>query len=546
MNKILVVDDSRSVRNAISSFLKTDGYDVEVAEDVFNAKNLLKNNFFDIVISDIVLPEISGVELMKFVKNNYKDTEVILITSQPTIKTVSDALHAKAFDYITKPISKQKILDVVKKALNVTKDRLKKYTKQQDDYKYQKKLEMIIEEQSKMFEDSNDKWKFVLEEGNEGVWDWNIKIDKLYYYKKSEEILGYNENELNKISKGWEERIHPDDLNLVISKLNEHLNSKTSLYQSEHRIKCKEGSYKWILNRGKVIEWSKDKKPMRMIGTFFDITKEKIKSIELNKLYQVVKQSPISIIITDLQGKIEYVNNQFVTLTGYTQNEAKGKSPNFLKTDHHQQNYYEDLWKTISKGDTWVGIFKNKKKDGSFFWERAKISSLWNKNGKIVNYIAFKEDVSNEKELEEQLFQVQKLDSIGKLTGGIAHDFNNLLTVMMGYSEIAKLKIGDNKAGIKSVDMIVEMIKKASSLTHKLLAFSRKETIKTEIININDTFKDFLKILHRIIGEDIQIKMNLDNEIALIEADLTQIEQIIMNMFINARDAINCKTDIAF
>jgi len=317
------------------------------------------------------------------------------------------------------------------------------------------------------------------------------------------------------------------------------------LYLSEHSVLCKDGTYKEIIDRGKIIEWDDDKNPIRMIGTFADITKEKVKRNQTNKLYQVIKQSPISIVITDLEGNIEYVNKKFCKMTGYEKNEVLGKNPNICKTDYYSNSDYKKLWDTISRGEVWKGIFKNKRKDGTIFWERAKISSLRNKNNKMINYIAYKEDITSEKIFEDQISQNQKLECIGKLTGGIAHDFNNILTAILGYTEIAKDKIDDKERAVKNIDMVLKMVNKASVLTNKLLTFGSKEIIKLERININDTFKDFLKILYRVIGEDIKIEMNLSNNISLIEADVTQIEQIIMNVFINARDAINYKTDIA-
>ncbi|MRR07904.1 MAG: PAS domain S-box protein, partial [Deltaproteobacteria bacterium] len=160
---------------------------------------------------------------------------------------------------------------------------------------------------------------------------------------------------------------------------------------------------------------------------------------ELRKLSQAVEQSPVSIIITDRSGTIEYVNPKFTQITGYGVDEAVGQTPGILKSGNMPASEYRKLWDTITSGREWHGEMINKKKNGELFWERASISAIRDADGAITHFVGVKEDISDQRRAElehkqamNQLRQAQKMEAIGQLAGGIAHDFNNLLTVING------------------------------------------------------------------------------------------------------------------
>ncbi|MGE5602098.1 MAG: PAS domain S-box protein, partial [Nitrososphaerales archaeon] len=167
-----------------------------------------------------------------------------------------------------------------------------------------------------------------------------------------------------------------------------------------------------------------------------EITQQKKAQADLSKLFQAVHQSPMSVVITDRDGNIEYVNPEFTKVTGYALAEAVGRNTRILQSGHVPSTQYAELWNTINAGDVWRGEFLNKKKNGELFWELASIAPV--KEGeKIINFVAVKEDITQRKQTEEQLRQAQKMQAVGQLTGGIAHDFNNLLTSIMGYIVLA-------------------------------------------------------------------------------------------------------------
>ncbi len=260
---------------------------------------------------------------------------------------------------------------------------------------------------------------------------------------------------------------------------------------------------------------------------------------QLQRLAMLVDQASESIVITDVKGEIEYVNPAFEAISGYRSHEILGDTPARIKSGKHDSDFYKNLWTTINRGEAWNGKFINLRKDGSYFAEEAVIFPIKNDSGYIINFCKIGRDVSREEELERQLEQSQKMEAIGTLAGGVAHDFNNLLTVINGYAEMALMKAEKGSSLHKNLISILKAGKSAEGLTRQLLAFSRKQIYEPKILNINEIITSMDKMMRRLLGEDIQIETNLTTDTPNIKADPAQIEQILTNLIINARDAVN-------
>ncbi len=274
------------------------------------------------------------------------------------------------------------------------------------------------------------------------------------------------------------------------------------------------------------------------------ITKKQVEE-RIHILAQSVEQSPALVMITDLNANIEYVNKKFVEITGYSLEDVTGINPRVLKSGKIPTKIYEELWANLTNGKEWRGEFHNKKKNGEFYWELAFITPIKNELGKISHYLAIKEDISERKELELQLIQSQKMESIGTLAGGISHDFNNILTVINGYSDLALMRLKKTDPLYNEISTIKKAGRRGEKLTRQIMAFSRKQIFHPLIININFVIKDLKSTLLSLIEEDFKIIFSLNQDIPLIKADPSQIEQILINLLVNARDAINLKTERA-
>ncbi|MDP6688827.1 MAG: PAS domain S-box protein, partial [Alphaproteobacteria bacterium] len=398
-----------------------------------------------------------------------------------------------------------------------------------------------------------------------------------------------------------------------------------------------------------------------LLGNFTDITARKRAEEEQRKLFRAIEQSPVSVLITDVNGSIEFVNPKFTEVSGYSFEELIGQNPRILKSADTSAEIYADLWDTIAHGGTWTGEMQNKAKDGSLFWEQVAISGVTDEQGQISNYIAVKEDVTDRKKTEEiqrrlvaaidgvaeavsiydaddrlvyanrslrdmghhiadtlrpgvpfearmralleknppidalgrkedwlrerlakrgldpepfeitlqdgvtlllreqrmpdgsivrigsditehkameaQLHQAQKLEAIGQLTGGIAHDVNNLLAIIMG-----NLQLLEYGAGLKgeSQEFLWESLaaaRRGADLTHRLLAFARNQPLRPQPLHVNAVIGGLKDMLERTLSAEIVLRYDL-HEGRMVMADIQQLENAILNLAINARDAM--------
>jgi len=223
----------------------------------------------------------------------------------------------------------------------------------------------------------------------------------------------------------------------------------------------------------------------------------------LRNLSRAVEQSADSVIITDREGIIEYVNPAFEALTGYSFAEVEGKTPRVVKSGEQSPDFYREMWKTILAGNNYRGILVNKKKNGELYYVEESISPMRDAGERITHFISNGRDLTDRLRLEAQLLQAQKMDAIGRLAGGVAHDFNNLLTIITSYSELALDSVPQGSPLEMKVLEILLAARRAAKLTRQLLAFSRKQPQALRVSDINQVIADIAKTLPRLIGEDV-------------------------------------------
>jgi PAS domain S-box-containing protein len=257
------------------------------------------------------------------------------------------------------------------------------------------------------------------------------------------------------------------------------------------------------------------------------------------RLITAIEQAAETIFITNPQGTIVYVNPAFERTTGYSQTEAVGRNPRILKSGQQDPAFYRDMWTTLAAGEIWQGRLVNKKKDGSRYTVETTISPVRDKEGKLVNYVVVQRDVTHELQLQKQYRQAQKMEAVGRLAGGIAHDFNNILTIISGHAELLLDQYSDPDDWLhKEIREIRQASEQATTLTQQLLTFSRQQPLQLRVLNLNEVISKLEKMLKRLIGENIKLSTNLSPTLGPVEVDPGQFEQVIMNLAVNARDAM--------
>ena len=269
-----------------------------------------------------------------------------------------------------------------------------------------------------------------------------------------------------------------------------------------------------------------------------DITERKQAEVAQARLATAIEQAAEAVMIADTQGTLQYVNPAFEKVTGYSREEAIGRNPRFLKSGKHDTEFYQRLWAVLTRGEVWRGHFVNKRKDGTLYEEEATISPVRDAAGRIIHYVAVKRDVTREAQLEAQLLQAQKMEAIGRLAGGVAHDFNNILAVILMQTEFLLMSVDLSEGVRDGVQQVRTAAERAANLTRQLLLFSRRQVMQARDLDLNEVVTNLAKMLQRIIGEDVRLELHLHPTPLMTHADAGMLDQVLMNLAVNARDAM--------
>ncbi len=383
--------------------------------------------------------------------------------------------------------------------------------------------------------------------GRLGSYVLNIEAGKWNSSAILDQIFGIPEN-YHKDVQSWLGLVYESDRDDMHKYFIENILGQGQAFDKTYRILRKQdGAVRWVHGLGS-LEFDEDDNPIKMFGTIQDVTRQKEYEAELRKLSFALEQSPASIVITDLQGNIEYVNAKFMEVTGYALDELLGQNPRLLSSGETSQADYKILWDTVLGGDIWQGEFHNKRKDGKLYWEWAIISPIRDPAGNITQILAVKEDITQKKidaekqhSLQEQLHQAQRMEAIGILAGGIAHDFNNILQSMYLYLGMAQdaLPDGDVRDDIIQVSKAAQ---RAKDLVSQILTYSRRGETENSKVLIQFVVKEAIKFLKASFPHSIKVQEDINTECPPVYCDPTQIHQIFMNICTNAYDALPEKT----
>ncbi|HTY37961.1 MAG TPA: PAS domain S-box protein [Bacteroidota bacterium] len=510
--------------------------------------------------------------------------------------------------------------------------------------------------------ESDARWQFALEGAGEGVWDWNVESNEVFFSARWKAMLGYTDAELQNNVETWESRIHPEDKARVFGILQKHLDGESPSYESEHRLRCKDGSYKWILGRGKIISRNADGKPLRILGTHSDISERKLAESSTLYLAQALQSITEIVTITDFENKLTFVNQAFLNTYGYTREEVIGRHISIVWSPNNPPGLLEEILEK-HRGIRWSGEIVNVTKGGREFTLALRTSQVRDAAGSIVGYVGISEDIteyklaqealkkseekfsksfeanpaclvisrirdgliidvnrgfelltsysrseavgrsvfelklwrderrreelfprlftegkisdveveftskegriipclysvekivlgdepcaiaavtdlSDRRRLEQRLLQAQKLESIGTLAAGIAHDFNNILNIIVGNADLLAKKPGDQERTSRRLGAITTAAGRAAQMVRQLLTFARKTQVNRQRVAMNDVISETVKLIGETFPKTIVIALDLAGELPPVTADPQQIQQVMLNLCVNARDAM--------
>ncbi len=342
------------------------------------------------------------------------------------------------------------------------------------------------------------------------------------------EMLGYEREEL--IGSDVTTLVAPEDRELVF----EHLRTgRAEPY--EHRSLHKDGSVVHVEVRGGCGEV--EGRPVR-VTAIHDISERKRAAQERERMMAAIEQLAETIVITDAQGCIEYVNPAFERSTGYSRSEALGQNLLFLQPPESDEDLGESLWDVLRAGLVWTGRIQTRRRDGRVFEEDCTVSPVRDLTSSVVNFVAVKRDVTRELELEKQLRHAQKLESIGTLAGGIAHDINNVLATVANYTDLAQQSLTAGSHACQDLAEVLVAVRRGKALVDQILTFSRRAELHKEVIDIGVAVREAVGLLRASTPPAVRIHQHLDSGAGTVLANASQVQQIVMNLATNAIQAM--------
>ena len=397
---------------------------------------------------------------------------------------------------------------------------------------------------------SEERLRRVVDIAGLGFFDDNPETGELYLSPREKAQLGYAADEFPDHFEEFQQHLHPDDRDRVLQLIRDtHANPDLG-FKSEFRLRHRDGSYRHIRARAQLFADSTGART-RMIGTHADITDQKKAEESLHKLSQAIDQSPATVIITDVDGNIEYVNRRFIQLTGHASEEVLGKNPRILKSGHTSDKEYQRLWQTIKSGDEWSGEFLNKAKNGELFWQRTLITSITDEAGRITNFLSVSENVTKQKQAEQslqemraQLTHAARLSTLGEMVAELAHELNHPLYAILNFSKAARNVLAEEAPpDLISLrewnEEIAEIASSAAEVVRRLREFARRAESPRAGCRMEEIVEDALKLLaFETQYNRVTVEVFPAADLPSIQVDRVQMQQVVVNLLTNAVEAM--------
>jgi PAS domain S-box-containing protein len=391
--------------------------------------------------------------------------------------------------------------------------------------------------------ENEQRLRLLADNASDVIWTLDASGRLNYISPSVQRLLGYSAEEV--LARGLEQTLVAASAEVFRMKLAEAIPQmqagKRVSETLELKYLCKDGWTAWC-EVGYSGMFDAANAFVGIVGVSRDVSERRRAEEERGRLVTAMEQAAESIVITDPQGVILYVNPAFEKITGYTRQEALGQNPRLLRSGKHAAAFYQEMWETITRGEVWHGRMINKRKDGVLFQEDVTISPVRDAAGRIVNFIALKLDVTREAELETQLRQSQRLDSLGTLAGGVAHEINNPINGIMNYAQLMVDRLAADHPLREYAVEIIKETERVSQIVQDLLSFARQDQRQHDWANLGDIVNSGLRLIRAVMRHDqITLAVDVPNDLPKVKCHSQQIQQVFLNLLTNARDALNEK-----
>jgi PAS domain S-box-containing protein len=577
MARVLVVDDEVSIRETLGEFLAAEGHVVATAETVGEATALLAREEQDVVVTDIILPQATGLDLLRQVQGIAPGVKVVLITGEPSYESAAAAVRHGAFDYLPKPVTQQAITRVVSAAMQLK-------GAEDENRRYRERLEELVEERTRQIEEYTERLRRVADQTRAFARCGEIR-------DLAPRILSVLAHDMG--AEGGSFYLREEDCLVLVASLDsEHQARSIELPATPGSVMARalatrdgivvrdiaqqaevhpsgwngyrDGSLLALpcVDAGGEVHGiltlhDKHQPPFGLedleIGRIVAAhAVEAIRAIELNRRLRasereyrdLAEHSLTGILLLD-DGHVVYANARVLQNLGIEDGEELlgGLATGFVH-EGDRAEAAERLGNIMSGKERWgQQELRFVRRDGTVAWIEA-LGVRVERGGRplvLINTIditARKRAEEERKQIEARYLQAQKMEAVGRLAGGVAHDFNNVLTAIVGYAEFLLSELGEGHPNREDVMEIRQAADRASTLTRQLLAFSRRQIREPRPVDVNEVIDLSRKMLGRMIGEDVALRFRPGAKLHAVRADPRELEQILFNLATNARDAM--------
>lgn len=369
------------------------------------------------------------------------------------------------------------------------------------------------------------------------IWDWNLSTDEVWWNEGLEAVFGYSGLEIEPDSRSFRSRIHCDQAQAFMESVARALDPKEpDAWTAEYRFLRRDGRYADTELRAFVIRDEKGE-PVRIVGAINDVTEKREHEKRLEQQAALLDKAQDAIIVRKVDGTVTFWNKSAERIYGWFAEEAVGRKKTELLNPDREA--YEAATRTLRETGEWCGQMVQHRKDGGKLTVEATWSLVTNDGGQPEAVLCIDTDITERLALEEQLRQSQRLEAVGQLTGGVAHDFNNLLTVILGNAELMTDQLEGNPRLYKLAEMTRSAALRGAELTHRLLAFARRQALEPKVIDVNQLVIGMEGLLRRALPENIDIEVVQARELWAAFVDPAQLESVLLNLALNSKDAMH-------
>jgi two-component system, cell cycle sensor histidine kinase and response regulator CckA len=391
-------------------------------------------------------------------------------------------------------------------------------------------------------EDALKRFDMVVGATRDAVWDWNDSTKQSWWNRQQFELLGLDPDTTVPSFEAWAARIHPDDRERLMQHIEAAIASGAAAWQGEYRFLSDNDGVRVALDRG-FIERDANGKLRRMVGVMSDITAERSATAALKASEERFREMTSAIdqlfwLTNPDETETLYASPAFERIWGRSLESAYRDTKTYFEAIHEDDRARVEARRPLLTSGEYDEVYRIRRPDGTIAWIRSRAFPIRDAAGKVVRIAGVATDITAQRELEQQLAQAQRMDSIGRLAGGIAHDFNNLLTVILSTAQALLRKQPPGSDSHGDLEAIRDAGERAARLTSQLLTFARRQVVAPVRLDLNDVVRQIEGLLQRTMGEHIELRTALAVDLGPVKADRAQLEQVVVNLAINARDAM--------